>query len=223
MREIKEKADTEDLSGDLFIFYFSGHAFANPYNDGTGLTLLATPATAPEITPENAARTTLSSGELIPLINGISAQKLIVIDACRNLPPVGRLAPFHSGALTDEFSRHVIATHFYFSTKDGSPSIEEGDFAFDSNRPAGLRGNGLFTYGMLTALHSTETELPGEISAKGQLDADAVYRYLRRSIFDLRNPESILRRLQQTHAGVVEQVPDYIPGRPAHLVIRVNR
>ena len=222
----RSRNESEDFSGDLFVFYYSGHGFANPFAKDRGLTALATPSMT-EITEESVKTTTVTSDDLITLIEQIPAQKLVIIDACRIAPSNSRQRPFHMGALTQEFQARSLTTSYFFSALDGQYSVEQADFAYDRRRDKTLQGNGLFTYGLLTALHSRSTDLPGTVETRNQLDAEEVFRYLAGQVFDVANPISIAARLNANRRGAFAQTPLYSFARPdirmwtpRHVVLR---
>jgi len=223
------QSQAEDLSGDLFVFYFSGHGFANPFARDRGLTALATPATR-DLSEDSVRRTTVTSDDLISLIEQIPAQRLVIIDACRNAPATSRQRPFQTGALTQEFQERSLTTSYFFSARDGEYSVEQADYVFDAKRDKPLQGNGLFTYGLLTALHSPSTDLPGAMDTRNQLDAEEIFRFLSGQVFDLRNPDSIAAHLKAGRAGSFAQTPLYSFARPdirmwvpRHVVLRTIR
>lgn len=214
LNDLVARSRTEELANDLFVFYFSGHGFANPFATDRGLTALATPATSGEVTPENFAATTLGSDELIGFVDRISGQKLVIIDACRTPPNTVRHAPFEAGKLTAEFAAGALTTYFFFSAKDGQFSVEQPDYAYDSRRVPGQQGNGLFTYGLLKAMVAPPTTLPGAPAGRKQRDTDEIFRYVEDQVFDLTNPDSIAKRLERSRSQRIVQTPVYVAGRP---------
>ena len=223
LEQLVQRSKGTELSNDVFVFYFSGHGFAHPYNVHQGLTALATSATLPDLSLQNVTESTLASDKLIELIDGISGQKLVIIDACRTPTSAIRFQPFQAGMLTQEFAANALTTYFYFSARDGQFSMEQQDFAYDTSRPPEQRGNGLFTYGLLKAMIPP----PATAIERRALDTEDIMRYIEREVFDINDPKSIARRLQQTHAQPIMQTPVYVVARPVtrafatrHLVLR---
>ncbi len=210
--DLVARSRTEEMANDLFVFYFSGHGFANPFATDRGLSALSTPATSGDVTAENFAATTFRSDELIAFIDQIKAQKLVIIDACRTPPSSVRHSPFEAGALTAEFAAGALTTYFFFSAKGGQFSVEQPDFAHDTTRSAGQQGNGLFTYGLLKAL--VAPQMPGSPSGRKQRDTDEIFRYVEDQVFDLANPQSIAKRLERSRSQRIVQTPVYVAARP---------
>jgi hypothetical protein len=70
---------------------------------------------------------------------------------------------------------------------------------------------------------SPDADLAGPVSGKGKIDTYEVDRYVRRHVFDLKNPDSILKRLESARSGRLQQTPIYVPARagtPDALVLR---
>jgi hypothetical protein len=220
LKSLAARSAAGELGNAVFVFYFSGHGFAHPFNVKQGLTALATSTATAEISPDNFARTTLASDELIALVEGIAAQRLVIIDACRAPPSIVRHQPFKAGALTQEFNAQALRTYFFFSALDGQYSLEQPDFAYDTTRADGQRGNGLFTYGLLDAMKNASPH------QSGQVDTEDVMRHLEAQVFSLNNPQSIVRRLEQSRSRRVLQTPHYAVARqlgPRHIVLRTVR
>jgi uncharacterized caspase-like protein len=206
---IAQRSRVEDLSNDLFLFYFSGHGFVHPFNRSSGRTAFATPATSARASAENLAATALASDVLIEYLHAIAAQKLVVLDACRSAGR-GQSLDINLGMLTQEFAEKAPSTHFFFSALDGQVSIEQSEYVFDRNRPPNTQGNGLFTYGLLHALTS-EDAIPKSSPGRHKLTTVDVDQYVSRKVFDFRDPDSIIRRLEHKYAKI-SQTPYYKPG-----------
>ena len=97
-------------------------------------------------------------------------------------------------------------------SRDGQFSVEQPDFAYNTERSRERQGNGLFTYGLLNAL--VTPQMPGSPSGRKQRDTDEIFRYVEDQVFDLNNPQSIAKRLDRSRSQRIVQTPVYVPGRP---------
>ena len=82
--------------------------------------------------------------------------------------------------------------------RDGQFSVEQPDFAYNTERSRERQGNGLFTYGLLNAL--VTPQMPGSPSGRKQRDTDEIFRYVEDQVFDLNNPQSIAKRLDRSRS-----------------------
>jgi hypothetical protein len=90
--KLKEKRQSNDFcSGDLFIFYFSGHTLID---SETKLRYLGTH----EIDPSHIGRTGLSPEDLYADLAQIAANKLVMIDSCfSGVSPIARVSRLRGG------------------------------------------------------------------------------------------------------------------------------
>ncbi|MDX2258598.1 MAG: caspase family protein [Hyphomicrobiaceae bacterium] len=154
VRAIAEQARIEDLSNDLFLFYFSGHGVLRKGSGGVGFTALALPSFLPDGADLEADA--LLSRDLLDLFQRIPSQKLIVIDACRNWRTTTAGAAFSPSEAILEFARGSLSAQFLFSAHEGQVSRTSPDVSFSPTRPAPFAGNSLFTYALLGALTKPE-------------------------------------------------------------------
>lgn len=164
LERIAERAKQEDLSNDLFLFFFSGHGFVYKGTDGAPHTAFAMPGIGLDINEHDMKTHVLHSDELLRLFKQIPGQKLIVIDACRNLHFSDSAGPYDPAKARLEFTDDLLSAHFLFSSRVGQTSGWSPDIAFNTTRPSGTRGNSYFTYALLktltdpAALHAKITE-----------------------------------------------------------------
>jgi hypothetical protein len=164
LERIADRAKEEDLSNDLFLFFFSGHGFVYNGSDNAPHTAFAMPGIGHAIGEQDLKDHVLRSDELLRLFKQIPGQKLIVIDACRNLHFSAITGPYDPANAILEFTDDLLSAHFLFSSKVGQTSGWSPDIAFNTTRPSDARGNSYFTYALLktltdpAALHATISE-----------------------------------------------------------------
>lgn len=213
---INARDPNEELSNDLFLFYFSGHGLIHPYNTRRGRSAFLTPRIAADAGPVAFARSSLSSDVLLQTLKEISAQKVVVFDACRTPSALPGTRPFDPGLVRREFEENVLSAHFFFSGKAAQFSLEQSVFAFDKSRAPADRGNGLFTYAMLDALTNPEADLPDDgSSVRNKIEIDEVRRFVT-AFFNLKKPTSPVNRLRKATRITTIQQPVYVPARTQH-------
>ena len=113
----------EELSNDLFLFHFSGHGFIHPTNKDKGRSAFVTYATDPALPIETLQNEVFTSEDLISALKQISAEKMVVFDACR--VPTGNpdAVPFDPGLISAEFQDQVLSAHYFFSGLAGQYSL----------------------------------------------------------------------------------------------------
>ncbi len=202
----------EELSNDLFFFHFSGHGFIHPYNKDKGRSAFVTYTTDPALTKESIKEQVFTSEDLIGALKQISAEKLVVFDACR--VPVGNpdAVPFDPGLISAEFQDQVLSAHYLFSGMAGQYSLDQRKYAIDPSRPFNERGNGLFSYAFLKALTDRKADLPGKKAGRNRIEIIEVKRYLDRQ-FDLDDEKSLANEFRNRFKKKDIQQPVYVPAR----------
>ena len=105
---IAEKIPKQGLGNDLFLFYFSGHGLANPVGTSKGYSLFLMPSTEEDEDIQKMAAHALNSSDLLDLFGQITADKLIVFDACRNVAMDPNATPFEPGKMRSEFQKNAL-------------------------------------------------------------------------------------------------------------------
>lgn len=216
----------EQLSNDLFIFYYSGHGLLHPYNAEHGRTALLGPGIDAAFTRESLEKSALTSDELLAALKEISAEKLVILDACRTTAGIPTEIPFDPGMVNKEFEEQVLSAHFLFSARAGQYSLEQKDLVFSEGRPEKDRGNGLFTYGLLRALTAPEADLASRIVGRNKIEVREIGVYLDR-FFDPDDHESAATRLIDKLRGLgiaaTAQQPTLVPARRVPSDVSVVR
>ena len=202
----------EELSNDLFLFHFSGHGFIHPYNKDKGRSAFVTYNTDPALKEETINDQVFTSADLINALKQISAEKLVVFDACR--VPVGNpdAVPFDPGLISAEFQDQVLSAHYFFSGLAGQYSLDQRKYSINSSRPSNERGNGLFSYAFLKALTDKKADLPGKKAGRNRIEIIEVKRYLDRQ-FDLEDEKSLAMEFRKRFKKKDIQQPVYVPAR----------
>ncbi|MCP4933724.1 MAG: hypothetical protein GY927_05830 [bacterium] len=227
LNNIVNADSAEELSNDLFFFHFSGHGFIHPYNKDRGRSAFVTYATDPALTKQSIKDQVFTSEDLIGALKQISAEKLVIFDACR--VPVGNLdaVPFDPGMISAEFQDQVLSAHYFFSGLAGQYSLDQRKYAINAKRPFNERGNGLFSYAFLKALTDKKADLPGKKAGRDRIEIVEVKRYLDRQ-FDLDDEKSLANEFRNRFKKSDIQQPVYVParkhgGRQGSAVISVLR
>jgi len=199
---------------DVFLFYFSGHGILNPYHERKGLTALLGPGIN-ELTPDAMANHALVSDELISNFEALGAEKIIIIDACRNIVGVTGGKAYDPAAVSLEFERQLLSADIFFSASPGQFSLDQGEYAYNNERPIADRGNGLFTYAVLKSLNEGY-DAANEGDAERQVEVFDIDRYVRRffkSTSDESAAQALIRRLRAKGMNVTLQKPMFVPAR----------
>lgn len=147
LQAIVKRAEQEDISEDLFLFYFSGHGFVYQGDDQNSHTALALPKVRSDPNKTDIENNALTSKELIDVLKKIPSQRLIVIDACRT---VQFSHPFDPSTAQLEFERNLLPVEMFFSNGLGQEARSSSDFSYNRTRPKS--GNSYFTYAMMAGL-----------------------------------------------------------------------
>ncbi len=211
---LAEPANVHARERDLFLFYFSGHGILNPYREQKGLTALLGPGII-DLTPDALASHALVSDELISSFESLGTEKIIIIDACRNIAGVTDVKAFDPAAVSLEFERQLLSADIFFSASPGQFSLDQGQYAYNNKRPVADRGNGLFTYAVLKSLSDGDyTENAGD--AGRQVDVYDIDRYVRRffrNTGDESAAQTLIRQLRSKGMNVTLQQPVFVPAR----------
>lgn len=175
---------------DVFLFHFSGHGMISPAGDRSDslFATISTPAAADEA---QLTQTTLSSSSLLAQISGISAQKIIVLDACRVLPS-SVVMQFDPERFLRQFRQGDFDASFFFGSSILNPSVEIESVGFDMTRESARVGNGLFTYAFLKALSTRP--LAHDRGKPFNVDTPRVRSYLQ-NFFDIDKADSEIHTL----------------------------
>ena len=212
LNRLVERDRHEELSNDLFLFHFSGHGFIHPYNREAGRSAFVTYATDPELARAEMDSYVLTSADLIKALEQISAEKLVIIDACRVPVRKSDGEAFDPGLVSAEFQDQLLSAHYFFSGQAGQYSLDQADYAFNRARPPSERGNGLFSFALLKALTDRDADLPGPAAGRGRIEVIEVKRYLDR-LFDLGDADSLASIISRSRRRRDIQQPVYIPSR----------
>jgi Caspase domain/WD domain, G-beta repeat len=212
LQKIVERDRNEELSNDLMLFHFSGHGVIHPYNKDKGRSAFITVTTDPNLPKETLKDSLLTSDDLIKKLEKISAEKLVIFDACRVPPPNSDAVPFDPGLISAEFQDQVLSAHYFFSALTGQYSLDQREYAINQSRPKAERGNGLFSYTLLKALTDKSADLPGKLSGKNRIEIIEVKRYLDRQ-YDLGNKKSLASEFRELFNMADIQQPVYVPAR----------
>lgn len=176
---------------DVMLFHFSGHGMISPESDAAE-SLFATTETVSNATPENLRETTFSTTTLLANFDRITAQKLVILDACRTLPPVSGIERFDPERFHARFvEANQEDAHFYFASDVGNPAIEIEDVAYNASRD-GRAGNSIFSYAFLKALTTVQQGATGPQS----IDVSRVNDFLQKDFFNTAKPDSEINRLR---------------------------
>lgn len=202
--ELADRIHREGSPEDLFIFYFSGHGLATPDQQVKGSSVLLLPASPGGRRFDSGSEDFLDSAMLLARLSHIEARKVVVIDACRNLPRASRAPAFDAGKMSQEFAAAVPSAHIFFGTKDASGSIETNRYVFDATRPIDHRGNGLFSYAFLSGLVAPrKVGQPESFDRIEQVSVGDIWSFIKKSFNEGRMAD----------ATTFSQRPTYIPGR----------
>lgn len=204
LRRIADVAGKDPAFDDVLVLSFSGHGTASPVGASKGASALLFPSAL----PANLDVAPLSSADLLEHLSRITAKKVVVLDACRNLPNEWMGTPFDPAKVRSEFEDSLTSAHILLSTEAGMKSTESSIYTRNESRAAGQKGNGVFTYALLEALMNPGTDSILRALHPGKLTADEVGNAVR-EIFLNRKGESPL----------FQQVPIYLPGRTAESLI----
>ena len=226
LTRLVERDRSEELSNDLLVFYFSGHGLVHPYNRDKGRTALLSPDFQGDLSRESLARAALSSDTLLELLSRVSAEKIIILDACRTTAALPTEIPFDPGIVNKEFEERVLSAHFFFSAKAGQFSLDQNLYAFSKDRPARARGNGIFTYALLSALTSRKADIAGSTAGRNKIEVWEIGRYLE-GFFDPEDRSSaaakLISRLEALGHHVILQEPVFVPARRSRAATSVVR
>jgi hypothetical protein len=187
---------------DAIIFYFSGHGLSEargregPSVNATVKDYLLTPATPQvERTPDPAHA--ILSSDIVARLEDARAEKIIIIDACRNLIAGSdkddqniyfltsyeklKLASVFLSADLDQASK--IVSYSQLKTK---PPALYGSMAI----PRSVQGNSLFTHIVLQGLMCKDNARAGTINAKAL--GDFIYDYMEEGTFQRQELEMLL-------------------------------
>lgn len=203
-----ERIRREGAPEDLFIFYFSGHGLAAPVQQTRGATVLVLPA-APQQRFQPGGDDYLDSAELLTRLARIQARKVVLLDACRNAPFDARAPIFDAAKMSQEFEASVPSASIIFSTTEGYGSLETSQYFFSPARGTDHRGNGLFSYMLLTGLAAARTpEESVGFNPPDKISARHLGEFIERS-FNTR---------RAADPATFRQMPQWIPGHIADPV-----
>lgn len=207
--QMADRIRSEGTADDLFVLYFSGHGMAAPTNQVKGNSVLLLPSGQPERNFESRSEDYLDSKQLLDRLARIESSKVVVLDACRNVPFDTRAPAFDPGKMSHEFEANVPSASILFATGAGQGSIETERFFHSRSRSEDRRGNGLFSYVLLSGLTASRTEesangydRPDEVSIRDL--ADYLGRYFNRA--RLSDPVTFRQRPVYVPAHVAEPV-----------------
>lgn len=210
LKELASRDKDGALSNDLLLIYYSGHGVVHPFNKTTGRSGLVAPQARLPLTSDSTKQSILASDELLDLLDEISADKIIVLDACRTPIDMEGVEPFDPGLMQNEFDQRQLSAHFFFGASAGQFAHEDPRLTIASMRP--LEGNGLFAYAFLDSLLNWDADLPGPSATTGKIDVFEVHRRVT-SLFDPKNKASGLARLLGGTKEVESQTPIFVPAR----------
>jgi uncharacterized caspase-like protein len=222
LKGLAEPSNARVLERDLFLFYFSGHGILNPYREQKGLTALLGPGIN-DLTPDAIANHALVSDELISSFESLGAEKIIIIDACRNIVGVTDGKAYDPAAVSLEFERQLLSADIFFSASPGQFSLDQGEYSYNDERPIADRGNGLFTYAVLRSLNEGY-DAANAGDAERQVEVFDIDRYVRRffkSAGDEGAAQALIKRLRAKGMNVTLQKPMFVPARrrPSETVV----
>ena len=196
---------------DLFVFWFSGHGLANPTSAGKGYSLLLLPRPAAAGGSTSGLPPSLSSQQLLDAVSRLEGDRLLVFDACRNLSPDPRAAPFDAAKMRGEFETALPSAHLMFSADAGQRAVESPEHAFNAERDPARRGNGLFSYAFLRGALNQDADRIGQLHRPGRITVDEVSRHI----------EFFFRQWRADHPTFDPQDPVYVPAhRGRRTVLR---
>ena len=191
--DILKRANSEDLSNDILLFYFSGHGMIDPDNH----TVFATPTTADYYSDADLGKTGLALKSLVDQFREFPGRKIVMLDACRTRAAVNAKKPMDPGLISNEFDDDALHADTFFSGQVGQVSIERSEFAFDLSRPKSDQGNSLFAYALLGAFSKPFEPIIGQPGKmKPYLDPGDLSYYFD-NFFDLGQPDSMASKLRR--------------------------
>ncbi len=176
-KRIREEHRHTPLVQDLVFFYFSGHGLANLSGQTKGRSLFLMPGFSAEAASLDVDEVALTSEALLEQLKQISADKVVVIDACRDLSDQSGASPFDPAKLNAEYYQRVHNAHFLLSAEPGQTSIDQGILVFNKDGFKGEQGNGLFTYAFLKSL--TEAKADTALTDPGKIQINEAAEYVR--------------------------------------------
>lgn len=112
----------------------------------------------------------------------IDARKVVFLDACRNVPFDSRAPIFDGAKMSQEFEASVPSATIFFSTRASYGSLETTKYFFNHARDENHRGNGLFSYMVLTGLAATRTpEESADFHPPDKISVDDLWTFVKKS------------------------------------------
>lgn len=210
LARVADRIRTEGSADDLFILHFSGHGLAAHSEQVKGSSVLLLPSPRAEETVGLAPESYLDSKELLDRLAKINANKLVVFDSCRNVSFDPKAPAFDSAKMRHEFEANVPSASILFATSAGYGSIETERYFFNKGRSEGSRGNGLFSYALLSGLtESRSKESSKEFDRPEEVTVLDLWNYVSRYFNRERTADPVMFR----------QRPVYVPPRVGDPVV----
>jgi hypothetical protein len=150
---------------------------------------------------------------MVDLLTRARGEKLLIFDACRNVPGTDEDGRFDPGKLNTEFASRAFDASFLFSASAGQVAREQSTYTI-SERSKSEGGNGIFTYALMRALTSHAADISEDSLGRGRIEVSEISRFMRK-FFDPADPKSGAEKFRSVlrEAGSYLQQPIVVPSR----------
>ena len=170
--------EREALANDVLLLAYSGHGIS-VREDSVRNTLLLGPNAGDDLQDTLKTNTALPIRSLMDSLVNISAEQIILIDACRSFSQVELSTTIDPAFENIQLSARGSPANVVFSARVGQYSPETSRFSFSNKRPDRTNGNGIFAFAVLDSLTNPEADTIKGKSSANRIEVDEVKAHLR--------------------------------------------